>query len=283
VAAPGARSASAVPSPEGAAPQTQARDDPERREVLVHARTSGLSGLVFAALFVVALVLVRKAPSVGAPDSTYADFYRHPQGNVLVTAGLYVVPFCGVAFLWQMSTTRTLIGALPRSSPELQRWLHLASGVLFVCMLFAGSAAVGAVALLTVFSTAALPPPDVARALTAVGYALVFVFGVRAAGIYMISTTTLARTVGLLPRWMAVLSYLAAAFLLVSTTFHPAILLVLPAWVLLFSVVVLLGAGRRRRSTTTPPAGPGPAGDGSETAPTSPHIVARTPIPAQED
>jgi hypothetical protein len=284
VAAPGARSATAVPSPEGAAPQTPAQDDPDRRQVLVHARISGLSGLVFAALLVVALVLVRRAPGLGAPDSAYADFYRHTQGNVLVTAGLYVVPFCGVAFLWQMSTTRTLIGALPRSSPELQRWLHLASGVLFVCMLFAGSAAVGAVALLTVFSTAAVPAPDVARALTAVGYALVFVFGVRAAGIYMISTTTLARTVGLLPRWMALLSYLAAAFLLVSTTFHPAVLLVLPAWVLLFSVVVLLGAGRRRRPTTSRPAGRGTAdGDGGETAITAPHIVARTPIPAQED
>jgi hypothetical protein len=239
----------------------------------VHARISGLSGLVFAALFVAALLLVRQAPGLGADDGTYADFYRGTHGNVLVTAGLYVVPFAGVAFLWQMSTTRTLIGALPRSSPELQLWLHLASGVLFVCMLFAGSAAVGAVALLTVFSRAPLPPPDVARALTAVGYGLVFVLGVRAAGIYMISTTTLARTVGLIPRWMAVLGYLAAAFLLVSTTFHPAILLVLPAWVLLFSVVVLLGAGRTRRSPTTSVAGPAQpaAGDGSAaTASTSP-------------
>ena len=64
--------------------------------------------------------------------------------------------------------------------------------VLFVCMLFAGTAAVGAVALLTLFSTAPLPPPDVARALAALGYALVFVFGVRAAGMYMITTTGLA-------------------------------------------------------------------------------------------
>jgi hypothetical protein len=250
----------------------------------VHARISGLSGLVFAALFVAALVLVRQAPGLGADDGTYAEFYRGTHGNVLVTAGLYVVPFAGVAFLWQMSTTRTLIGALPRSSPELQLWLHLASGVLFVCMLFAGSAAVGAMALLTVVSRAPLPPPDVARALTAVGYGLVFVFGVRAAGIYMISTTTLARTVGLVSRWMAVLSYLAAAFLLVSTTFHPAILVVLPAWVLLFSVMVLLRVGRTRPSATTPPAGPAqvPA-DGSASALTSSHMVPHAQTPAQED
>ena len=34
---------------------------------------------------------------------------------------------------------------------EIPHWLQLAACVLFVCMLFAGSAAVGAVALLTQF------------------------------------------------------------------------------------------------------------------------------------
>ena len=105
-----------------------------------------------------------------------------------------------------------------------------------------------------------------------------FVFGVRAAGIYMISTTALARAVGLLPRWMAPLSYLAAAFLLVSTTFHPAILLVLPAWVLLFSVVVTAGrrpgparSARDPPQLTSPPAAPGSAAaPGSPRAP--PHL-----------
>ncbi|NMH94295.1 hypothetical protein HF519_22480, partial [Pseudonocardia bannensis] len=84
------------------------------------------------------------------------------------------------------------------------------------------------------------PPPDVARALAAAGYAMVFVYGVRAAGMYMITTTGLARAAGVLPRWVAVLSYLAATFLLVSTTFHPAILLVFPAWVALMSTALLI-------------------------------------------
>ena len=107
-------------------------------------------------------------------------------------------------------------------------------------MLFIGTAAVGAVALQTAYSSAPLPSPDVARALTAVGYTVVFVYGVRAAGMYMIATTGLVRSAGLLNRAAAVLSYLAATFLLVSTTFHPAILLVFPAWVLLLSIVLLV-------------------------------------------
>jgi hypothetical protein len=74
---------------------------------------------------------------------------------------------------------------------------------------------------------------------------MVFVYGVRAAGMYMITTTTLMKGTGVLPRWLAILGYLAAAFLLVSTTFHPAILLVFPAWVVVTSIAMLTRAGRR--------------------------------------
>ena len=89
---------------------------------------------------------------------------------------------------------------------------------------------------------------------------------------------------GLLPRWMAALSYLSAAFLLVSTTFHPAILLVLPAWVLLFSVVVLAGAGRRTPLADRAPGRTRTGCGGPERG--SDHLPAHrapNPDPAQED
>jgi hypothetical protein len=221
----------------------------EARRMTGYRRMSGLSGIAFAVLFGAALVLLHQAPGLGVPDSEYSAFYRDGGGKVLVTVGLYVVPFAGIAFLWHLAATRALLGAGPKSHralPEIPRLLHQVSAVLFVCMLFAGSAAVGAVALLGVFSANPVPSVDVARALSATGYGLVFVFGVRAAGMYMITTTTLARAVALLPRWVAVVGYLAATFLLVSTTFHPAILLVFPVWVVLVSVVVLRRAGSPR-------------------------------------
>ena len=99
--------------------------------------------------------------------------------------GFYIVPFAGIACLWHMIATRTLMQVRrPGSWTEVPHWLHLAASVIFVCLLFAGTAAVGAVALLTEFSSAPLPGPDVARALSSLGYALVFVYGVRAAGMY---------------------------------------------------------------------------------------------------
>jgi hypothetical protein len=219
---------------------TGAADGPDPRAV-GYARAAGASGLVFAVLFSVALVLVRQAPGLDGSDAAYTAFYSAGAGGAVVSLGLYVVPFAGIACLWHMIATRTLLQVLrPRSWAEIPHWLHLASGVLFVAMLFVGTAAVGAMALQTAYSSAPLPSPDVARALTAVGYTVVFVYGVRATGMYMITTTGLVRSAGLLNRATAVLSYLAATFLLVSTTFHPAILLVFPAWVLLLSIVLLV-------------------------------------------
>jgi hypothetical protein len=202
---------------------------------------AGWSGIAFSALLVLGLLLVDRIPQLGDSDAAYKAFYGRGGADVLTVLGLYVVPFAGIACLWHMIATRTLLQVLrPDSWTEVKHWLHLAAGVIFVCLLFAGTASVGAVALLSRFSSGPLPGPDVARALSSLGYALVFVYGVRAAGMYMLTTTGLMRTAGLLPRPLVLLSYLVAAFLLLSATFHPAILLVFPAWVLMVSIVLLV-------------------------------------------
>jgi hypothetical protein len=132
---------------------------------------------------------------------------------------------------------------------DLTQGLQLASGVAFVCMLFAGTAAAGAAALMLHFSNVPAPPVSVDRVLTSVGYGLVFVYGVRVAGMFAITTTTLAQRAGLMPRWLAVLSYLMAAFLLVTTTTQPATLLVYPAWVLILSFALVRSARTRAGPT----------------------------------
>ncbi|MCE0762971.1 hypothetical protein LWC35_08590 [Pseudonocardia kujensis] len=210
-----------------------------RAEVTALARAAGGSGIVFAALFVVALVLVSQGPGLDAPDDAYTAFFTSGRDSLLVSVGLYVVPFAGIAFLWHMVASRTYMQVIaPRSWARIPHWLHLASGVVFVALLFAGTATAGGAALLTRFSSAAPPPPDVVRTLMTVGFTMVFVYGVRVAGMFMITTTSgLGRT---LPRPVAVVFYLAAAFLLVSTTFHPSVLLVFPGWVLVLSVLLLV-------------------------------------------
>ncbi len=214
-----------------------------------YARLSGISAIVFAGLFSAALVLVQQAPGLGVPDSVYTAFYASSSSSVLVAVGLYIAPLAGIAFLWHLAASRAMFTASGEPLSAIPSGLQFASGVAFVAMLFAGTAAAGAIAVLdTLYSADPLPPPDMARALNATGYLMVFIFGVRFAGMYVITTTTLARAAGVLPRWLAIVSYLAAAVLLVSTTNHPAILLVLPAWLLLVSVVVGLHTHRKPSS-----------------------------------
>ena len=122
-------------------------------------------------------------------------------------------------------------------------------------MLFAGTATAGAVAPMLHFANVPAPSASVDRVLSSVGYGLVFVYGVQVAGMFTITTTTLAPKAGLMPRWLAVLSYLMAAFLLLTTTTQPAALLVYPARVLLVSLALFRGARSINRAGPTPAAG----------------------------
>jgi hypothetical protein len=203
------------------------------------ARIAATSGLLFAVLFVVALVLLHRAPTLGDPDAAYTAFYAGGGDQIFVAVGLYLVPFGGIAFLWHMTAMRNVLDTLTPAPSTMAHGLNLLSEVIFVTLLFAGTAAVGAVAFGVYFGHAPVEDPSTARALTAVGYGLVFVFAVRGAGMFAITTTTLLRNGGVLPRIPAVVAYLLAAFLLIAVTNDPAAVLVFPAWVVLISIFLL--------------------------------------------
>jgi hypothetical protein len=221
------------------------------------ARIAAISGLVFAVLFVAALVLVHRSPTLGDPDATYAAFYADGGDQLFVAVGLYLVPFAGIAFLWHMTAIRNVLDTLTPAPSTMAHGLNLLAGIVFVTLLFAGTAAVGATAFGVYFGHAPVEDPSTARALTAVGYGLVFVFAVRGAGMFAITTTTLLRNAGVLPKIPAVVAYLLAAFLLLAVTKNPAALLVFPAWVVLISVFLLRHARRGTGPSTDP--GPGTA------------------------
>ena len=77
-----------------------------------YARLTGLLGVAFAGLLAVGLVLVHRSPSLSASDADYTAFYGDGGRTVLVTVGLYLVPFAGIAFLWHMTTVRLLVREL---------------------------------------------------------------------------------------------------------------------------------------------------------------------------
>ena len=207
------------------------------------ARLSSLTGILFAVLLVIALVLVYTTPHLSASDADITGFYDG-SSTVLVTVGQVLVPLAGIAFLWHAHTTRLLIQSRTPSPSPIPYGLQLVSGILFVVLLFAGTASAGSVALLKDLTNAPLPSADVVRGLLALGYGLVFIYSIRGAGMYALTTTTLLRQAGIMPTWLAIVSYLLALFLLVSTTLHPVVVLIFPTWVVVTGLVVFIRAGR---------------------------------------
>jgi hypothetical protein len=207
------------------------------------ARLSSLTGILFAVLFVVALVLVHTTPTLSASDADITAFYNS-SSTALVTVGIYLIPLAGIAFLWHAHTTRLLIKSRTPSPSAIPDGLQLVSGILFVVLLFAGTASAGSVALLKDLTSAPLPSADFARGMLAVGYGMVFIYALRGAGMYALTTTSLLREAGIMPRWLALVSYLVAAFLLLSTLMHPAAMLLFPTWVVIAGLVVFIRAGR---------------------------------------
>jgi hypothetical protein len=210
------------------------------------ARLSCMTGILFAALFVLALVFVYTTPHLSASDADITAFYNS-SSTVLVTVGQTLVPLAGIAFLWHAHTTRLLIESRTPSPSAIPYGLQLVSGILFVVLLFAGTASAGSVALLKDLTDAPLPSVDVARGLLALGYGMIFIYSIRGAGMYALTTTNLLRQAGIMPTWLAVVSYLLALFLLVSTTLHPVVVLIFPTWVVVASLVVFIRAGRLAR------------------------------------
>jgi hypothetical protein len=122
---------------------------------------------------------------------------------------------------------------------------------LFVVLLFSGTASAGSVALLKDLTNAPLPSADFVRGMLAVGYGMVFVYAIRGAGMYALTTTNLLRQAGIMPTWLAIVSYLLALFLLISTTLHPVVVLLFPIWVVVAGLVVFIRAGRVAEPTVS--------------------------------
>ncbi|MCE3554120.1 hypothetical protein LWC33_22040 [Pseudonocardia sp. RS11V-5] len=220
------------------------------------ARIAAISGIVFAVLFVVALLLVHRAPTLADPDSAYAGFYANGGDQLFVAVGIYLVPLAGIAFLWHMTAIRAVLDTLTPTPSAMAHGLNLLAGAIFVTLLFAGTAAAGAVAFGVYFGHSPAEDPQTARALTGVGYGLVFIFAVRGAGMFALTTTTLLRNAKVLPLVPAVVAYLLAAFLLLAVTNKPVAVLVFPAWVVLISIFLLRHAHRAAAHAPEPDTGP---------------------------
>jgi hypothetical protein len=200
-------------------------------------RAAGIAGLVFAVLFVASVLLLRHHPAPGSTAAEIRAFYLRDSSKQVALVGLYLAPFSGIAFLWFIAVIRQHLGD---REDKFFGTVFLGSGLLFVAMMFAAAAAAGSPLAAVKFQGAPVPSPDAILVVRGLAYTFLYVYGVRAAAVFVISVSTVGLRTASLPRWLVYGGYAIAAVMLLSVSFFRFVVVLFPLWVVAVSTVILV-------------------------------------------
>lgn len=204
---------------------------------------TGALGALFAILFIASLFLLRHAPGPSASEETITEFYTGDSRRSVVVVGLYLLPLSAVAFIWFIAAIRQWVSHSSKRGSQLIGTVQLLCGVGFIVLALASAAASTVPAALIELTDDPLDV-DMARDFPLYGNALLLIFGIHMAAMFVMTTTNIARRAGLLPAWFVYASFAVAAVLFLSATFSVWLAFVFPVWVLVLSVLIIAGTRR---------------------------------------
>lgn len=212
-------------------------------------RAAAIAGVVFSVLLIISLGLVRLA--VPADPTEPGSWLTDPDRRSAMRMALNLVPFAGIAFLWFVGVIRSRLGA---REDQFLATVMLGSGLLFVACLFGAAALAGGLADAVAAGHVRLPDSETYYFGRHTSHALLNVFALKMAAVFMFSTCTIGLRTAVFPRWVALVGYACALVLLVVITNWAWIALLFPLWVLLVSAVILTAEFGGRRGDTDPAA-----------------------------
>jgi hypothetical protein len=200
-------------------------------------------GVAHAVLFLISLWMLSDGPGPSAPDDQIVAYYSSDSHRRwMLAAGLYLMPFAGIAFIWFIVAMRAWARGYIRRENALLSNVQLVAGVIYTALFFIAAAAESVTAASAEFSD--VIEPDVARLFPEFGRALLLVFAMRMAAMFVLTTTNIMRATRLLPHWFSLAGYVVAIFLLLSASFNPLLVTVFPIWMLAFCGITLYRARR---------------------------------------
>jgi hypothetical protein len=196
-------------------------------------RAAALAGVVFALLFGTVIVLIRLRMPEGMKDSSAWLSSNH---SGIVTAAV-LMPFAGISFLWFIGVVRDGFG---RYEDRFFASVFLGSGILFLAMMFVATAVAAGLEATNsrVIDTAA--HGEVIDFGKMVVLSTTKTYAVRMAAVFMISAATIWLRTGLMPKWLALLSYLVALAILAASELSMWVTMAFPIWVLVVSGLFLV-------------------------------------------
>lgn len=210
----------------------------ERLPILARLRApkaAAIAGIIFAVLIFIAITLLLIAMPEQASINTA---WLTTNSRTLILA-FNLVPFAGIAFLWFMGVVRDHLG---ENEDQFFATVFFGSGLLFLVMLFIATASTGTILALAVTQIDRLTTSGIYDLGLTFSRNLMYVYAIKMAGVFMLSTSTLFLRTGAIPRWMALLGYVLAAimiFRLRQIDRLGGVFLFFPLWIFLVSAYIL--------------------------------------------
>jgi hypothetical protein len=199
--------------------------------------TSG-AGIGYGVLAVMGWYLLNEDRRGFAAAEDPMAYYERGGLDGAVIAGLYLLPFAAILFLWFIVALRGWIRGTRKRRNMLISDLQLMSGAVFTAIFLVG---VGAIATPLVVMDSGIGSISLEDALLVAGFgnSLMDVMGVRIAAIFVLATASLGVTTSVLPRWFSLTSYAFGALLMLAPMVDPPLILAFPAWVIVLSLILL--------------------------------------------
>jgi hypothetical protein len=196
-------------------------------------RAAAVAGILFGVLFGASVVLLRAAlPADLAAGTDWVE-----QGAGQITLALNLMPFAGMAFLWLIGVLRDRLGMY---EDRFFSTVFIGSGLVFLALVFASMAIAGGIVALSRTYAGKSYDSDIIFFGRAVMFQISNVYALRMAGVFMISLGTIWLRTGLMPRGLALITYLLALALLLVINLSLWVTLIFPVWVLAISVYILV-------------------------------------------
>ncbi|MDX2228542.1 MAG: hypothetical protein NW220_02815 [Leptolyngbyaceae cyanobacterium bins.349] len=199
-------------------------------------KAAAIAGIIFAVLIFISIVLLL----IGLPEDPkeIIGWTAKSQKNLLLVSNL--VPFAGIAFLWFMGVVRDHLG---NKEDQFFATVFFGSGLLFLVMLFIATALTGTIIFLAGTQSDLVIATSIYDLAWTLSRNLMYVYAIKMAGVFMISTSSLFIRTRVIPRWMSLLGYLLAATMIFRIRQIDRVgwvFLGFPLWILLVSIYILM-------------------------------------------
>jgi len=203
-------------------------------KMLTTPRAAAIAGILFGVLFAASLILLRTS----IPDNLSAGTDWVEQGAGRITIALSLMPYAGIAYLWFIGVLRDRLGQF---EDRFFSTVFFGSSLLFLGMVFISMAIIGGILASYRLGPDKTLHEDVIYFGRAIMLQISNIYALRMAGVSMISLGTIWLRTGLMPKWLALISYLLALTLLLIINLNLWVALVFPVWVFMISVLILTG------------------------------------------